>query len=209
MFQLTRPSPNNSSPLLGRQDPSTQGSLSKTTKFTKTSWMILFFVALTCLGNNTIDFELDVLHYNEFLFLTMIIMIVFPVIGRILIDILGLQCTIAIFASIPVITQISFGFPQASWIVSFLCHDFRLHRIAQSCLWVGRTTMLTKWFRNKTLSLALAIILSLSRLRDVFYETHADSPQQNTGQINPIRLGICSFSFLAALLLVYIDKKSF
>jgi len=142
----------------------------------------------------------------------MVIMVVFPVIGRILIDFWGLQCAIAIFASVPVIAQILFGFPQASGVLVFLCNEFRLHRIAQSCLWVGRTTMLAKWFRNKTLSLAMAIILSLSRLRDVFYELETENidseNNESQGGIHPIRLCICIFSFLSALVLVYIDKKA-
>ena len=187
-------------------------------------WLTLAFTALTCLGDyycydlpqalQTIlmdKLQIKVFEFNIIFTAASFPNIILPLLGGLIIDLLGLRLAYTIFAVIRVIGQgvITAGVVQLDFTLMIIGQ--LIYAIGGDCIIVCKSAMITKWFIGKELSFALGIGICVARLGSSLSSFIGPKLVDWSGEVSvPYYFGLvlCLVSFGAVIGVNFLDKKA-
>jgi len=136
--------------------------------------------------------------------------IILPFFGGMIIDILGVRLGISVFSFLLVIGQflVTLGAAYNTFAVMVLGRV--VFGLGGESLGVASCAMMTKWFKDKELSLSMGVILCIARIGSSINSFLSPKLALWTGELYaPLLVGtvVCLISWLTGLLLNHIDRK--
>lgn len=188
---------------------------------TRIRWICLFFFCLSTFGSYfTSDlvmplqstlleyFELDNTQFNCLHTFSGLSASIIPLFGGLLIDKTGIRFSFITFAFLTIVAS-------GSMVLALTIKSFRLLllgkvliKVGQACLFIAKTTIVTRWFQKRDLAFAMGITISFSRLGTSFSEYSAPILYGFKNDITtPFLFGtlLCLVSFGAVILVCLID----
>ncbi|EGR30537.1 major facilitator superfamily protein, putative [Ichthyophthirius multifiliis] len=140
--------------------------------------------------------------------------IILPLLAGIFIDSLGVRKAIFLFTFILIIGQLicSIGFHEQVKQYSIILFGRIIFGLGGECLNVTQSSVASKWFIDKDISLAMSLNLSVSRLGSVLGSFVFPQVYKiyNKQLFFPLILGcfFCIFSFTCGIFLIILDRKA-
>lgn len=198
---------------------------------TKWRWVALFFACFFLLGSyfcydnpNALSNQLkkyvttSEIKYNQLYSVYSYPNVILPLLGGVLIDKIGLNFSIILFSTLLVIGQGVFalsgfigqsnGDSSTAFIVAIIGRV--IFGLGGESLNVCQSTVVSRWFIGKELSLALGINISVSRLGSVFnnYSMPPMADATNLGWALTFGFFLCVLSWFSGLVLTFFEKHA-
>ena len=156
------------------------------------------------------DLNLDSAHFSLLYTVYSMPNMVLPVLGGIFLDKIGIRSGLLLFTVILTIGQ-------GIFMIGGYQHDFNtmlagrvVFGMGGECMGVAQSAIISVWFKGKELAFALGLNMTIGRLGSVANAALLPSVYETSGLGMALFLGfcICIFSLMAAIGLIWIDKKA-
>lgn len=191
-------------------------------RFTRWRWVMLCFASLVCFGNyfvydnpSALQTQIeDQLHIDTFEFTMLYSVysfpnIILPLLGGFFIDYVGVRLGITIFATLICVGQAVFALGCSSRQYWLALLGRIIFGFGGESLTVSQSAIVSKWFKDQELALALGINITVSRLGSVANDYSEPAFYNSTGSVDFglwFGFGLCVVSLATGLVMNLVDK---
>ena len=150
-------------------------------RFTRWRWVMVFFASMVCFGNYFIydnpsalqtqiesRLNIDTTEYSQLYSVYSYPNIILPLFGGFFIDYVGVRIGIVIFATFICAGQVVFALGCSAKLYWVAILGRIIFGFGGESLTVSQSAIVSKWFKNQELALALGVNLTVARLGSVF-----------------------------------------